>query len=560
MKKRIWRKIKQAGLAVLLAGFIMASGEQEIFARLPVTEQENPVERSVKWEKNPEGLWKLEREAHTQRGRETAEEEPSEDENGNNVQAVAGQSEENLFVQETVEEEPPEEENGNNVQNGMGQSEENLSGQENVEEEPSEDENGNNVQVGAGQPEENLSGQEIVDEGATGGNSGNDTQFGTETEDLDGEAENGESTIPEEEEKPEEKPGTGTEENPEAGEDTENPDAEPEAGENTEKPEEETADFILTAEVNPETARAGETLVCEITAENTGTLPLENLSFFCEQLDSTLKAVLENQQGEELSWENTGMLLPGERRSFFICISVPEDRTEAVNFELTARAQPQNTVKEEVDLGDFSAEEAPETTPDEISRTVTVNTEIEALKADFQVTKTADRTAAVPGDRVLFQICIRNTGERILHSVLTTEKFQTENIPVRFLEKEGVLLDSTGTKALVSQLLPGQTVSLQAEIVIPEEIKTSKLINEVEVVTKETGEKAVTSSAEVQIHKLVQAEQEESKGMEPPSEKSYPASTRPKTGDETGGILWCVILLGAFGAVSLSCYGLLRWR
>lgn len=166
----------------------------------------------------------------------------------------------------------------------------------------------------------------------------------------------------------------------------------------------------------------------------------------------------------------------------------------------------------------------------------------------------------MPGDRVLFQICIRNTGERILHSVLTTEKFQTENIPVRFLEKEGVLLDSTGTKALVSQLLPGQTVSLQAEIVIPEEIKTSKLINEVEVVTKETGEKAVTSSAEVQIHKLVQAEQEESKGMEPPSEKSYPASTRPKTGDETGGILWCVILLGAFGAVSLSCYGLFRRR
>lgn len=534
MKKRIWRKIKQAGLAVLLAGFIMASGEQEIFARLPVTEQENPVERSVKWEKNPEGLWKLEREAHTQRGRETVEEEPSEDEIGNNVQ------------------------------NGMGQSEENLSGQENVEEEPSEDENGNNVQVGAGQPEENLSGQEIVDEGAIGGNSGNDTQFGTETEDLDGEAENGESTIPEEEEKPEEKPGTGTEENPdaepEAGEDTENPDAEPEAGENTEKPEEETADFILTAEVNPETARAGETLVCEITAENTGTLPLENLSFFCEQLDSTLKAVLENQQGEELSWENTGMLLPGERRNFFICISVPEDRTEAVNFELTARAQPQNTVKEEADPGDFSAEEAPETTPDEISRTVTVNTEIEALKADFQVTKTADRTAAVPGDRVLFQICIRNTGERILHSVLTTEKFQTENIPVRFLEKEGVLLDSTGTKALVSQLLPGQAVSLQAEIVIPEKIKTSKLINEVEVVTKETGEKAVTSSAEVQIHKLVQAEQEESKGMEPPSEKSYPASTRPKTGDETGEILWCVILLGAFGAVSLSCYGLFQRR
>ena len=74
--------------------------------------------------------------------------------------------------------------------------------------------------------------------------------------------------------------------------------------------------------------------------------------------------------------------------------------------------------------------------------------------------------------------------------MLTTEKFRTENIPVHFLEKEGVILDSTRTKALVSQLPPGQSVSLQAEIVIPEDIKSSKLINEVEVVTKRNpGEK-----------------------------------------------------------------------
>lgn len=247
------------------------------------------------------------------------------------------------------------------------------------------------------------------------------------------------------------------------------------------------------------------------------------------------------------------MLLPGEKQIFYICIPVPEDRTEEVGFELTARAYPQNTEKEDHDLGDFSSEEAPQTVPDEISRTITVKTEIQALKADFQVTKTADRTAAVPGDRVLFQICIRNTGERVLHSVLTTEKFRTENIPVHFLEKEGVILDSTRTKALVSQLPPGQSVSLQAEIVIPEDIKSSKLINEVEVVTKETGEKTMTSSAEVQVHKAVQPEQkEEVQNPEPPSEKSYPASTRPETGDETRLTLWCVLLLGAFGWASLS--------
>ena len=127
----------------------------------------------------------------------------------------------------------------------------------------------------------------------------------------------------------------------------ENPNTEPGTGENTEIPEEETADFVLTAEVNPETARAGETLVCEIATENTGTLPLENLSFFCEQPDSTLTAVLEDQQGEETPWENTGMLLPGEKQIFYICIPVPEDRTEEVGFELTAKAYPQNTEKED---------------------------------------------------------------------------------------------------------------------------------------------------------------------------------------------------------------------
>ena len=63
----------------------------------------------------------------------------------------------------------------------------------------------------------------------------------------------------------------------------------------------------------------------------------------------------------------------------------------------------------------------------------------------------------------------------------------------------------------------------------------------------------MTSSAEVQVHKAVQPEQkEEVQNPELPSEKSYPASTRPETGDETRLTLWCVLLLGAFGWASLS--------
>lgn len=563
MKKRIWHKIKQAGLAMLLAGFVMISGEQETFARLPVTEQKDSVERSEKWGKNPEessGMW-INRQ-NTDRSQECIpdrQKQKSENSLPSEWKEYSKQEkiwegrikkETNLWKEPSADEnftlyeleKPADQKNEYHTQNG----------QEAGEEEPYGDEQEHDFSDGREQAEEMPFGEETEEEEPSTDDFGDDMQSVTEPENQEpedsDEEENGDGTDLGEGENPEENP----EEKPDAGTE-ENPDAEPEIEEDTEIPEEETADFVLTAEINPETARADETLICEITTENTGTLSLENLSFFCEQKDSALTAVLEDQQGEELSWENTGNLLPGEKRNFFICIAVPEDRTEAVSFDLTARAEPRRAEKEDADFGDFSSEEAWETAPDEISRTITVNTEIEALKADFQVTKTADRTAAVPGDRVLFQICIRNTGERTLHSVLTTEKFQTENIPVQFLEKEGVILDSTRTKALVSQILPGQAVGLQAEIMIPEDIKATELINEVEVVTKETGEKIMTSSAEVQVHKAVQHDQEEeSQGTEPPSEKSYPASTRPKTGDGTRGILWCVILLGAFGAASLS--------
>ena len=144
---------------------------------------------------------------------------------------------------------------------------------------------------------------------------------------------------------------------------------------------------------------------------------------------------------------------------------------------------------------------------------------------------------AVPGDRILFRICIRNTGERTLHSIITTEKFQLENVPAVFLEQEGVLLNNTKTKALINRLEAGRSISLQAVVALPEKIKEKKLINEVEVVSKETGEKSVTSQAELQIQS---GEQEteisgpaEFRGEETVYDRveSHPVSVNPKTGD-----------------------------
>ena len=98
-----------------------------------------------------------------------------------------------------------------------------------------------------------------------------------------------------------------------------------------------------------------------------------------------------------------------------------------------------------------------------------------------------------------YQICIINTGEKTLHSVVGTERFQAEGIEAQFVEKEGIRLNSTRTKALIPQIAPGEAVSLQATVKIPEKTVNQKLFNQISVTSKETGEKQVTASAEITV-------------------------------------------------------------
>ena len=112
-------------------------------------------------------------------------------------------------------------------------------------------------------------------------------------------------------------------------------------------------------------------------------------------------------------------------------------RKSAVSVKILASA--------EVEMTEADTEDAV------INRETSLDTKIIPLEASFEVTKTADRSVAVPGDKILFQICIRNTGERTLHSVVTTERFQLGNVPVQFLEKEGVVLNKSKTKARIER-------------------------------------------------------------------------------------------------------------
>lgn len=287
------------------------------------------------------------------------------------------------------------------------------------------------------------------------------------------------------------------------------------------KAEMQKADFLLTAEKEQEKVRAGEILLYTVWVENTGEAALQELilqSSFGEEQE----AVWEDWEGNPLIGGSVDRLEIGERRAFYLKIPLTEDRAAPVRMNICASAR-------------YSG--------GEIIRRLTDTVDIIALKAEFQVTKTADRTMAVPGDRIFFQICIRNTGERTLHSILTTEKLQTEGIPVQFEEKEGVTLNRSRTRALIGRIRPGHSFSLRAVVTVPEKAVPGELINQVTVMTKETGEYTAVSEAGVEIVR------EETEDTEPVVEdhdtekavqesSSRPIASNPRTGDRSETGLW----------------------
>ena len=189
------------------------------------------------------------------------------------------------------------------------------------------------------------------------------------------------------------------------------------------------------------------------------------------------------------------------------------------------------------------------------------------LKAAFEVEKTADRTEAYPGDTITYQICIRNTGERTLHSILSTERFQNAGIQAKFVQKEGVTINSSGTQAMIPQIAPGEAFALYATVTVPQYLSSQELINEVIVVAEETGSQTVKSQSEVTLtanENTVTATPQPTEtalqtygggnGYASKSADSYAAASKPRTGDETeiGLYLAMAILAGMSGLVGFA--------
>ena len=302
------------------------------------------------------------------------------------------------------------------------------------------------------------------------------------------------------------------------------------------------ADLSLSVQAEDDTIKAGSDLVYTITAENTGECDLKDLRISYNFSEKGLSG--EWSEGAEDAVGNTAYIEKLEvsaTKIVYLTVHLPEERTTAVSLALTAAA---GKVSGDNDTGEV----------EEIVKNAELVTQIQALQAAFEVTKTADRSMAVPGDEIRFLICIRNTGERTLHSIVTTERFQLGNVPVRFLEKDGVRLNKSKTKAKIEQIASGEAFGLEAVVTLPEGLEDQNLVNEVSVTTLETGEQTKIAQSEIQVKAAEEEKQEETNAdidgeMGSEQAESMPASTHPKTGDPYQPFLWLFMIPGSVLAV-----------
>ena len=309
-------------------------------------------------------------------------------------------------------------------------------------------------------------------------------------------------------------------------------------------------DMNLTVTSETKEMKAGKTIRYRIDLINTGKLDLTDIHL--TSMFSCPKIIQRWENGEGLSSGNfqtegakaeVFTLKAGESRILYVLAPLVNEQEKPLEHKIEAIA----TIKEKPDAT--------------ITRTASVTDELQALKADFTVKKTADKEKAEPGEMVTYQICIVNTGEKTLHSVVGTERFQAEGIQAQFVEQEGITLNRTKTKALISQIAPGEAVSLRAVVKIPEKTVNQKLLNQVTVTSQETGDRIVEAAAQVTVKNTVMTAaptdpQQEQSQMERVSEEqnnaaiqsgsqARSASSQPKTGDNTRTEFFTLLLLAA---------------
>ena len=288
-------------------------------------------------------------------------------------------------------------------------------------------------------------------------------------------------------------------------------------------------DFSMELSQEKENPKAGEIVYYHVLLCNTGEREIKNLVLQVQAKNYPVHWQQSQEQFfiDENSQAVLGKLAAGQTQELIFWLQSGE--SEEGVMEINVQAYIQNEAEP-------------------VKKEGVISTMIQPLKADFTVEKTADCILAGPGDTITYQICIRNTGERTLHSVLSTEKFLDSRIKARFLEMEGVQLNKSGTKALIPKILPGESVGLKAVVVLPEDIESSELINQVTVSSDETKEKQIRSEAAVTVQGITPTPVETQEDNQPPYETAYIAEhDSPKTGDPMFKEEYEHLMLLAFG-------------
>lgn len=301
------------------------------------------------------------------------------------------------------------------------------------------------------------------------------------------------------------------------------------------------ADMELSVIAQNKKMKAGQTIRYQVEIANTGKLDLADIRLTSSLSCPKIRQLWEDAEGllTEGAVAEFAELKAGESRSFYVQAPLLDEQEKDLEHQVEAEARVKDRVEEV------------------IRKNASTINGLEALKADLSVKKTADKETAAPGETVTYQICIVNTGEKTLHSVVGTERFQTAGIHAQFLEQEGVTLNSSRTKAMIQQIPPGEAVSLQAVVKIPGKTADQKLFNQVTVTSQETGERLMEASASVMVKGEVAITPEEGLPLQgddqgPASgqiQMARTASTHPKTGDDTRRDLWTLLAVTALVTV-----------
>ena len=296
-------------------------------------------------------------------------------------------------------------------------------------------------------------------------------------------------------------------------------------------------DFSVEMEAKEKALYTGKRIHMAVNLTNNGQVPFYKISLQAKVKEQELVPVWEKEPGLEVLESGAVLecLSAGETRilSFYI----DPDMDQKSNLELFAKTE----------------------NPVSLEKAAEKQLTLQQGKASFTVKKTADCDNASPGETVTYQISIHNTGEVTLHSVVTTERFGLAGVTATFQEQRGITLNKSRTQAKIQEIAPGGCVNLKAKVVLPKDLKDQNLMNQIIVVTDETGEESA-----VRDQATIRVEDKEKDGNGSGNGNgggngdgtgigsgnndgsTMAASTSPKTGDTSHKELFQVLILLSF--------------